>query len=705
MKAKNLLRLNNINTLKVPKFIIINDINNTEKIEELDDILYSVRSSCEAEDNIDKSFAGAFKTFLNVDKKHLKEKIKEVFNSLNEYNGRVIVQEMVQSDYSGVIFTSNPIGILNEIVITIGKGLGDNIVEDKIDTTTYYYNNDDELYYYDGENIINEDRLSKLVNIANIIKKEYQIPMDIEFAIKNDEIYILQARPITTFEKNYSSIILDNSNIIESYPGISLHLTQDFVKEIYYKVFRSLIRRLTKDERFVQSMDKDLQHMIRCCNNKVYYDITNWYKVLNLLPFSNKIISIWQDMLGVNNRYVGNLEKISISTKFKVIKSFINLVLTCPKKMKTLNNNFDSLYIKYRTKLNNVSDIQELLDTYDNIMTELTDVWDITLVNDMYTFLFTAIAGKNKKELISGIKNIESMKPVLELNKLAKLHKSHGEDDLFIDEMNKYIEMFGDRCLEELKLETKTYRTNPDILLNYIKTLDINTEQLNENNENIIKENFFIKRAKLGVYNRETSRMNRSRIFGIARDIMLKIGENLKKQGFIEDKADIFYIHIDEIRSNKFNEFKQIINDRKQEIKDSKQIPNYSRLEFSDRVINKRVESSYTRDTNKELVGVASSNGKVTGEIVVIDKVDIKIDVKDKIIVTESTDPGWVFLIQNCKGVIAERGSILSHTAIVTRELKKPSVVNVKGATKKLKTGDTVEINGYTGKIKIISRG
>ena len=63
----------------------------------------------------------------------------------------IIIQEMVQADFSGVIFTANPIGILNEFVIVVGKGLGNNVVEDKISTTTYYYNADDDMYYYDRQ--------------------------------------------------------------------------------------------------------------------------------------------------------------------------------------------------------------------------------------------------------------------------------------------------------------------------------------------------------------------------------------------------------------------------------------------------------------------------------------------------------------------------------------------------------------------------
>ena len=85
----------------------------------------------------------------------------ESYKKLNITNtaSKVIVQEMIQSDYSGVIFTANPTGILNEMVIVAGEGLGCNIVEDKISTTTYYYNVDDKNYYFENENILNKNIL------------------------------------------------------------------------------------------------------------------------------------------------------------------------------------------------------------------------------------------------------------------------------------------------------------------------------------------------------------------------------------------------------------------------------------------------------------------------------------------------------------------------------------------------------------------
>ena len=78
-------------------------------------------------------------------------------------------------------------------------------------------------------------------------------------------------------------------------------------------------------------------------------------------------------------------------------------------------------------------------------------------------------------------------------------------------------------------------------------------------------------------------------------------------------------------------------------------------------------------------------------------------DTVGKILVTKMTDPGWVFLIADAKAVVAEKGSLLSHTAIISRELGKPAVVSVRQITKLLKTGDFVRVDGDKGEITILN--
>ena len=720
MKHKNLKFLSE-NGFPVPDFTVVNSPSDFDESFSNAEF-FAVRSSFSSEDSKNASFAGQYDSYLNVPRADVKNKIEPVLQSREKSNVKsykaaqnicddedscVIVQEMINSDCSGVIFTANPAGILNEMAVIVGEGLGDKVVDDKIKTTSYFYNTDDDIYCCSGQEdsfLLDEAVLKELLEIAKAIKNLYKRHMDIEYAVKDKKVYILQARPITTFSLK-NQIILDNSNIVESYPGISLPLTQDFVGQVYYEIFQNCVCRITKSPSVVHDMDEYLKHMTDTANWRIYYRISSWYAVLHLLPFCSRIIPIWQQMLGITNLSISLPENFNVSkrTKFTVLKSFIYYIYKTPVLMDELNKNFEIQYKTYRQKIEESSTIEELLDIYEYIKKDVLKNWDLTLINDMYAFLYTALAGKKNKELIADIKNLESMKPAQSIKNLICISNTHGIDSgEYKKAAAEHIEAYGDRCLSELKLETKTYRTNPELLDSYIK----NQKNTSSETELSFKEskNVFVKKAKLGIRNREISRMNRSRLYGLARSIFLKIGDILKFQGKLSCADDVFYLYICELNSD--SQLCSLVEERKRKAAFYKKVPSYSRLVFDGRIINResQIEHSEILFKSDMLSGIGTSYGKITGEVLVIDEPSDTIDTTGKILVTKSTDPGWVFLIQNSIGIIAEKGSLLSHTAIISRELHKPAVVNVKDCTSILKTGDTVLLDAETGTVTVKER-
>ena len=129
LKSENLKILKEIG-LNVPKFIDVKSIEEVDMSFSEQD-MFAIRSSFDAEDNENASFAGQFDTVLNVKREEVKDAFKKVKKSTynnnakeynntfheNEDNMTIIIQEMVQADFSGVIFTANPIGILNEFLL------------------------------------------------------------------------------------------------------------------------------------------------------------------------------------------------------------------------------------------------------------------------------------------------------------------------------------------------------------------------------------------------------------------------------------------------------------------------------------------------------------------------------------------------------------------------------------------------------------
>ncbi len=745
MKDKSLCVLKE-NGINVPDFIVIEHGDSKESIREkistLPEELYAVRSSCNLEDGSQDSFAGQFDTYLNISKSELEERIemcrssaeKDSVKSYLEQRGiarekllmNVIVQKMVRSEYSGILFTANPQGIINETVIVVGEGLGENVVSDRADTTAYYYNTTDDKYFYDGEkSFLSDENVRELIEISKKIQNMFGGYADIEFALEKGKIYILQARKITTINDE-KLLVLDNSNIVESYPGICTPLTASFVEVIYSGVFKGVAKRVLKNNRIIEKYDPVFYNMVGCCNGRMYYKISNWYTVLKFMPFNKKIIPVWQDMLGVKVKAYDEKKNIlplpvRISTYFNTVYE----LLTVEKHMDELNEEFEKINKLFYEKFNDNISPEEIIGLYDDIKQRLLSVWDITLLNDMYSFIFTGLLKKKvsndaeANKYISGITNIESMKPIRSLINLAYKFRSEStakKSPEFEKEFQKHIELYGDRTLEELKLETKTFRTNPELLDERIIQYQADGEKLKSLYEDINKADnaeeksgFLARQVVKSIGNREKSRINRTRIFGMVRAMFLQFGKHYCEQGYIDKVEDIFYLTIDEIfncEKHKIN-YKKSIEQRRNSYKKYEKLPDFSRLIFTGEIVNKnngRINSQAFEADSEKLSGIPCSYGKVKGEVVVIDDVNnIKEDLKDKILVTKMTDPGWVFLLATAKGIIAEKGSLLSHTAIISRELKLPSIVGVKDVTSILKTGDTVIMNGDTGEIETVS--
>lgn len=171
----------------------------------------SVRSSAANEDGKNKSFAGQYETILNVSYKDLYESIKRCWaslynenvilysNNMDLFGMNVIIQEMIHPDFSGVAFSKDVNSSTeNYSIIEIGKGNGEKLVSGKITPTKFIVRR--ETLYPDltkGDIKIDLNLLKQLESILLKIEKLYKEPVDIEYAIKNDKIYILQARPIT----------------------------------------------------------------------------------------------------------------------------------------------------------------------------------------------------------------------------------------------------------------------------------------------------------------------------------------------------------------------------------------------------------------------------------------------------------------------------------------------------------------------------
>ena len=684
----------------------------------------------------------------------------------------VIIQEMLFPEKSGVLFTKNPKGLLSEMVAVLGQGLGDKVVEDQENVLTYHYFPGESLYQegklrdnymgdekdadlekasrirLENENfadskkdhragtiVLTEKELKTLFTLGERIEQLFQKPMDIEFAIEGGKIYILQAREITTLDTHLPIRILDNSNISESFPGICLPLSVSFAKEMYSGIFTSLGRRFLGKK--VSSYKELFQRMVGEFSGRMYYEISSWYDILRLLPFSKKIIPIWQGMLGVSNEEISfSKKKPSFSLKCRIAFLFCYYFLVSQRKMKALDRFFKERYASYTKQVEDEEDVKALFSLFLKMKEDLLREWDITLMNDMVSFISTHLYGK--KTAFS----LETMKPVRALSALKAVAGKYGLDsEEYRREKKSYISAYGDRIEGELKLETRTYRTNEELLDQWI--LDAletekaekdceETSRMEKPSEAKLRKSFLYRLAESSCNNREISRLHRTRCFGLMRSIVDKIGE--KTIGF-----DVYYLSLEELEEMLFSgkDFSLKIEREKELRKAYERLPVLSRVKLLGKVDRDplegeiRVLSYESFKGNKEGIGREPEEGKgeterkedgestprvflgrgvskgiFRGEVLKIKRLqEIRVaEAKGKILLSYSTDPGWFPYLNMAEGLITERGSLLSHSAILARELEKPAVVNIPNIMEELHSGDIVEIDGDLGICSVIKQ-
>jgi pyruvate,water dikinase len=309
------------------------------------------------------------------------------------------------------------------------------------------------------------------------------------------------------------------------------------------------------------------------------------------------------------------------------------------------------------------------------------------------------------------------------------------------DEMSLFLDRYGFRCSNEQKLEENDLTDDPSFafsnLQSYIKMKTYSVKEM-EKKEKLIRTSaetkvkthlkglrliiyfWFLKHTRNAVKNRENLRFARTKSFGLYRRLFREIGVKFKELELIENDKDIFYLYIDEILDSTRGclpslEFKVLIEARKKEFERYRQLNDpperfitygATSVSFKNPILinNSDLLKDKVRvsDDPNLIYGTSCSPGVVEGIARVVKDIHEAQGIEGEILITYRTDPGWVPLYPSCKGLIIERGSLLSHSAVVARELGLPTIVGVEGDIfKKIKTGDLIRLDATRGEIRI----
>jgi pyruvate,water dikinase len=217
---------------------------------------------------------------------------------------------------------------------------------------------------------------------------------------------------------------------------------------------------------------------------------------------------------------------------------------------------------------------------------------------------------------------------------------------------------------------------------------------------------------------REDTRYCRSQLFGLTRRIMWRLGELLAEAGRLDHWSDVFDLTVEEVMGAYDgtlveDDLRAVARRRRARRAASADRPDpdtqvHTPLNFP--VAGTQPKPAGRQDAGvaagRSLHGLPSSEGVVRGQArVVLNPAIAPGSCRGRIIVAKETDPGWLFLMMAARGMIVERGTLLSHTAITGRLLGVPTVVAVQGATTAIRDGDWIEIDGAAGTVRFLEAG
>ena len=300
---------------------------------------------------------------------------------------------------------------------------------------------------------------------------------------------------------------LGNSNIAESYGGVTTPLTFSFARRIYESAYREFCKLMSVPPGRIER-SKTSSRKCSAIRGRVYYNLVSWYRVLALLPGFQLNRGFMEQMMGVREPLPDEIvQKIIAENTGSRLADTLALVRTCaglvrqltglPKQIARFQVRLDTALAAPPLPIPQMSG-EELVAHYRDLESQLLKRWDAPLVNDFFAMIFYGVlrslcvkwlgdaSGTLQNELLLDGGDIISAEPPRRILKMAALAAAHpGLAEQLADPeipahrkiaalkqapdlataFENYLTDFGDRCLEELKLESPTVRDDPASLL------------------------------------------------------------------------------------------------------------------------------------------------------------------------------------------------------------------------------------------------
>ncbi|MCX6053329.1 MAG: PEP-utilizing enzyme [Chloroflexi bacterium] len=765
--------------------------------------LYAVRSSSPEEDLEGASFAGGYETTLGVTEANLKTAILHSFTS--SFDERVflykikhgfrralpriavIVQQQVDAERAGVAFSLNPLNnCFDEAVINANHGLGESVVSGNVDPDVFVV---DKIKHEILETRIGGKQtvitlndtggtatssrakqqeasltpvlVLELTRLLEQVEAYYQKPVDIEWAISGDKIFLLQARPITTYlplpdemvtapgqpKRLYSNCTLIEQGLQEPLSVLGTDFLSYVLNEVGGQIARGAIgpdgitftagggyymnisfaqklgmrggglapgsigdprvTAILKSIDMVQYLDVELPAKLKAMRGKM---------MLSMLPMAISVLGAYLKPEQLLQRYQAALPHEILS-----LETFSGNGLPLLTQALELTATLSFFYDDYGIPM--ILAAQFAQQSIQNLFKQETSQVQDQLVN-----LGISLPGNKTAEMgelmYALASSVEISRSDSAADFLIAMERGTFSPD-FVNRWEHFMTEFGMRCPAEIDPATPRPSEKPTLCFEQLKNLSLSVNgsrsffyearakreaayhtlyeiALKKGKKQVrALEKYYKIWVAFGGY-RETPKHYVIKVIGLFRRQTLAIAQNFVAQGRLDTPEQIFDLTIGDIDRAGIDPMLDLrILSQEHTLLTNK----IRKSHLVVRIIDSRGKIYFPprqAATGGELIGVPISPGVVQGRVKVFRHATDKQLLPGEILVAQVTDPGWTPLFINAKGIILEIGGALQHGAVVAREYGIPCVSGLDDATSKLKDGQLVEVDGSNGIVRIL---
>ncbi|QLG61140.1 PEP/pyruvate-binding domain-containing protein [Halorarum salinum] len=751
---------------------------------------YAVRSSATSEDLPEASFAGQYDTHVGVERgEELHATVLGCMASLFTdravaYRARngvptatvrmaVVVQRLVEPDVSGILFSADPIsGNRTVSVVDAGPGRGEAQVSGRTtaDSIRYDRRREEVVDYRVGEGrterVLGEDDVRALAAVGARIEDALGAPQDVEWAMRDGELYVLQARPITALFPVPEPRAAEGRTQVYYSVGHRQGMP-DAMPPLVLDGWRDLTERVGRT--FGLS-----RRVAATAGGRLYVDLTAYLRDPRLrervLANFHLVDDPAGDALGTllakreedfplrDPTPLGYLR--ALRPTVRVLRAAWPILRSLPRALLVEDpaGTSDRVRAAYETASEGAvarirsrdTTAERLAAANDELVGSLG--W---LLEPFYPpFLAGMLAGRLLRRLFPdrreevdalalGIRNDVVYRMTMELGDLADVARgspavaaavrdgasladleSVDGSGPFLEEFDGFLDEYGFRAVGEIDWSRPRYREDPRPLLNVVggyletggtgehrRTAERLKTRAREAERTLVREagpltRPLVKRLAAVHRNaigiREHPKFWFARLLAELRERTLAAGEELASSGALPDAEAVWLLTADELRAG-IEDPRTLVG-----VDIARRRRDFERFERLDapRVVTSDGEVPRPGPAGAEseatLSGTGAAPGVVEGVVRVVTDPGAERLDRGEVLVAPYTDPGWTPLFLNAAAVVTEVGGRLTHGSLVAREYGIPAVVAVADATTRLHTGDRVRVDGGRGVVEVL---